>query len=99
MLRDRPARMTETEAETLAVRALAFIAGEPEELGQFLALTGIGPESIRAAAGEPAFLVGVLEYMLSNEPLLIAFAAREAIRPTMIAAARHVLDATLPFEG
>ena len=39
-------------AEALAVAALAFIAGEPERLGRFLAMSGIGPDSIRAAARE-----------------------------------------------
>ena len=94
MLRDRPKRLDEAEAEAIAARALGFIAGDPEELGRFLALTGIGPETIRAAAADPAFLVGVLEYLLSNEPLLISFAARENVRPTLIAAARHILDGT-----
>ena len=30
-------------AEALAVAALAFIAAEPERLGRFLAMSGIGP--------------------------------------------------------
>jgi len=42
-------------AEHLAIAALGFIAGEPERLGRFLAITGIGPDSIRAAAREPQF--------------------------------------------
>lgn len=99
MLRDRPRRMDEAQAEALAVRVLGFIAGDAEELGRFLALTGIGPESIRAAAGDPAFLVGLLEYLMSDKSLLIAFSAREKIRPTTIAAARHVLDAALPDDA
>src|SRR5262245_58106192 len=49
-------------AERLAIAALAFIAEEPERLGRFLALTGIGPESIRTAAHEPQFLLGVLDH-------------------------------------
>jgi Protein of unknown function (DUF3572) len=40
-------------AEALAVAALGFIASEPERLGRFLAMTGIGPDSLRAAAREP----------------------------------------------
>jgi Protein of unknown function (DUF3572) len=64
-------------AERLAVAALAFIAEEPERLGRFLALTGIGPESIRAAAHEPRFLLGVLDHLAGEEPLLLAFAAEK----------------------
>ena len=43
-------------AEQLAIAALGFIAGEPEQLGRFLAMSGIGPDSLRDAAREPRFL-------------------------------------------
>ena len=78
-------------AERLAVAALAFIAGEPERLGRFLALTGIGPESIRAAAREPRFLLGVLDHLAGEEPLLLAFAAENAISPSAVMQARDTI--------
>jgi len=73
----------QTAAEALAIAALTFIAGEPERLGRFLALTGIGPESIRAAAHEPRFLLGVLDHLAGEEPLLLAFAAVMQARDTI----------------
>jgi hypothetical protein len=39
-----------------------------------LAVTGIGPAEIRAAAREPGFLIGVLDYVASDERLIAAFA-------------------------
>ncbi|HYZ43252.1 MAG TPA: DUF3572 domain-containing protein [Xanthobacteraceae bacterium] len=78
-------------AEALAVAALAFIAGEPERLGRFLAISGIGPESIRAASREPQFLLGVLDYLAADEPLLIAFAAENAIPPGAVMEARDTI--------
>jgi len=78
-------------AAALAVAALSFIAGEPERLGRFLAVTGIGPESIRSAAREPDFLLGVLDYLASDEPLLIAFANENGFDPEHVARARDVL--------
>ncbi|MCX5496419.1 DUF3572 domain-containing protein [Kaistia dalseonensis] len=84
--------MDREAAEQLAIRALAFLAGEPEELGRFLALAGLGPDTIRTAAGDPGFLAGVLEYFMENEPLLLVFCAREKVRPTLFAAARFILD-------
>ena len=60
------AAMTRESAELLAVQALTFLAGEPERLGRFLALTGIGPESLRTAAAEPGFLAGVLDHVAGN---------------------------------
>ncbi len=93
MARGREKPMTVDEAEVLAIQALSFLAGEPEELGRFLALVGIGPGSLRAAAADPRFLAGVLE-VLSREraapPQLRR--AQENIRPTLIAAARYMLD-------
>jgi hypothetical protein len=74
-------------AETLAIQALAFLAGEPEHLGRFLAITGIGPEGIRSAAREPQFLAGVLEYITGDEPLLLSFATQIGIDPADLARA------------
>jgi len=50
-------------AEALAIQALNFLATEPERLGRFLALSGLGPESIRAAAAESGFLANVLAHL------------------------------------
>jgi len=78
-------------AEALAVQALAFIAEEPDRLGAFLAASGIGPEAIRNAAREPGFLAGVLDHMLSDESLLLAFADSAGLDPASIARARRAL--------
>jgi Protein of unknown function (DUF3572) len=78
-------------AEGLAVTALGFIAAEPERLGRFLALSGIGPDSIRAAAREAQFLAGVLDHITSDERLLLAFAAENDIDPEAVMRARDVL--------
>jgi hypothetical protein len=68
-------------AQELAIAALEFIAAEPERLGRFLAMTGIGPDSIREAAREPQFLAGVLEHLGADESLLLDFATSKAIDP------------------
>src|SRR5215510_14840847 len=81
-----------TAAEDLAIAALGFIAGEPQRLGRFLAMTGIGPDSIRAAAREPQFLLGVLDHLAADEPLLLAFAAENAIDPGEVIKARDTME-------
>lgn len=85
-------RMPQEEAERLAISALSFFGEDPERLGSFLSVTGLGPETLRSAAGEPGFLVAVLEYLMGDESLLLVFAETRRVRPTMIAAARHVLE-------
>jgi hypothetical protein len=78
-------------ASALAVTALSFLATEPERLAGFLTTTGLGPQSLRAAAREPGFLLGVLEYISNDENLLLAFAEASGFDPQDIARAREVL--------
>ena len=68
-------------AETVAIQALSFIAEEPERLGRFLALTGLEAQSLRDAAREPNFLLGVLDHLAGDERLLREFATSTSSRP------------------
>jgi hypothetical protein len=79
-------------AESLAIQALTYLAGEPERLGRFLALSGLGPEQVRLAAIEPGFLAGVLEYLSADESLLLGFADHARVEPAEIARAQAALS-------
>jgi hypothetical protein len=79
------------EATTLALVALAFLAEEPERLGRFLALTGLGPAELKAEAGSPATLAAVLEHLLGDESLLFVFAASKGVAPELVAPAHAIL--------
>ena len=87
----KPLTMTSQDAEQLAIQALSFIAGEPDELARFLALTGLDSASIRSAAADAGFLAGVLDYVAGNEPLLLAFAGHCGFDPALVDAARRAL--------
>jgi hypothetical protein len=87
------------KAETLAIQALSFIAADSERLGRFLAASGIGPEEIRAAAGEPLFLAGVLDHVAGDERLLLAFATESGVAPQDIGAARAAFAGQNPERG
>ena len=82
-------------AEGVAIQALTFIAADPERLGRFLAICGIGPDRIRAAAAEPNFLAGVLDHVAGDEKLLLAFANDAGIDPAEVAHARQALGDTI----
>lgn len=71
----------------MAVQALSFIASEPERLGRFLALSGIGPEDVREAAREAGFLAGVLDYIAGDQRLLADFAESLGIEHREVGAA------------
>jgi hypothetical protein len=78
-------------AETIAITALGFIAADGTLLNRFIGVTGIEPGQIRAAASEPGFLAGVLDFVLAHEPTLIAFAEQAELDPATIARARQAL--------
>lgn len=84
-------------AEAVAVQALGFLAAEPDRLERFLALAGIDAGAIRDAAGQPGFLAAVMDYLMSDEPLLLAFAANENLKPEAVVRAAHALGA-VPWE-
>ena len=87
----KPVQNPREVAEIVAVQALGFIAGDPTRLGSFLAETGIGPQSLRAAASDPQFLVSVLDFVLRDDATVNAFAKQSELHPTNIAAAREIL--------
>lgn len=79
------------QAEALALRILAFIAGDEERFQRFLVATGATPDDVRAQAAQPEFLAGVFDHMLADETMLMAFAADADLDPASIAAARYRL--------
>ena len=87
----KPLPAAREAAEMLAVQALTFIAEDHERMSEFLAATGLEPGQIRVAAQEQGFFAGVLEHMLADESLLVAFADSAGIDPAEIARARAAL--------
>jgi hypothetical protein len=83
--------MARPQAEALAVQALVWMAGDADLIGRFLAATGAGPADLRARAIEPEFLGFVLDFLLSEEAALVAFALAENIRPELPMRARAAL--------
>jgi hypothetical protein len=83
--------MNKGNAEDIAIEALNFLAADPTRLARFLDLSGLDPASIRAAAGDAGFLAGVLDYVNSDETLLLAFADHATVAPTVVEKARTAL--------
>ncbi len=85
-------RVTREQAENVAVAAFSFITGDEERLSRFLAVSGLRPDTIRDAASSPGFLSGILDYVVSDEPLLIALAQELDAKPEHIALAHQTLS-------
>lgn len=92
----RPEKMSDAGAETLALRALAWLAADPERLGQFLAETGLGPAELKERAMDPMLLGGVLDHLLSREDLLLRFAEENQLDPAAASLARARLPGAPP---
>jgi hypothetical protein len=88
--------VNEEYASEIGVAALLFLAEDPERLQRFLALSGLGPHNLREAAAEPTFLGAVLEQVVSDERLLVAFAATQNIAPETVTKARDALAGPPP---
>lgn len=89
---EKRGHLTVEAAEMLAIDALGWMAGDDDTLNRFLALTGLTTGDLRSAASEPGFLAGVLDYLASDEPLLLAYAEHAGIPPQRIAAAHFALS-------
>lgn len=78
-------------AQDLGLQALAWMAGDAEVIGGLLAASGGDVGDLRARAAEPEFLGFVLDYLLSDESLLLAFCAASGVAPDRPARARAAL--------
>ncbi|MFT3986436.1 DUF3572 domain-containing protein [Aestuariivirga sp.] len=83
-----------SDAETIALKALGFIAADSERISRFLSLSGVDPSDIRRAAQNPAFLAGILDYLRGDQSLLLEFSSGENMDPARIDAAAYVLSGT-----
>ncbi|MGL5446878.1 MAG: DUF3572 domain-containing protein [Rhabdaerophilum sp.] len=79
------------DPEMIAIHALGFLAEDPARLSRFLDITGLSPSTLREAATEPRFLASVLDYLMADESLMLAFAAQSGSAPETIAAASLAL--------
>ena len=82
-------------AQTIALKALAYLAADEDWLNHFLNATGMDLDGLKAGAGDIGFLAGLMDYFLQNEALLLAFAAAEELAPETIILARQHLPGAL----
>ncbi len=88
---DNMSSMDQDAAERLAIAAFGFIAGDPNRLVRFLDFSGYQPDAIRDAASSPDFLAGILDFLLSDESLLLVFASHSELDPRLVHGAMRTL--------
>jgi len=79
---------------TYADLCLAYLAENPEELLAFMQQAGLDPAALRGALGTPALQRGLVDYVASNEPILLALCANAAIAPDTFMRVFHEINRT-----
>ena len=85
-------------AETIALQALAFIAGDDDILDAFMASSGCSLEELKGSAGDPAFLGGILDFLLQDDGNVLEFCRSAGLEPSDLFRARHALPGSPGFE-
>lgn len=83
--------MEKEQAETIALKAAAHIFADEKALAGLMATSGVDPEQLRAGLADHAFLAGLLDYLLGNEALLLAFCEAADLAPDQPARAQAAL--------
>jgi hypothetical protein len=79
------------DAETLALKALTFLAQSPEDLDRFVAISGIRPADLRDRAGDPEILAAVMDFILVDDSRITGLCETLATDPRDLHAARRAL--------
>lgn len=78
-------------AETVAAQALAWLAGDPERINGFLVMSGLSPSELMQRAGDPRVLGAVLDHVMSDDGMVMAFCDAAGLAYTVPQAARAAL--------
>ena len=87
----RTPKLTREAAETLAIRAVAFLAEREELFLRFVALTGMSVDQVRGSLADPVVLGAVLDFVLADEALVLELVAALDVAPDLPARARRLL--------
>ena len=71
---------TRDSAETLALQALGWLLGQEELLPGFLAASGAAPGDLAGLARDPEFMGAVLDFLLQDDQMVIAFCDAAGLR-------------------
>lgn len=78
-------------AETVALQALGWLLGQPEELGGFLAASGVAPGDLAGLARDPVFLAALVDYLMEADARVLACTGDLGLPPTALGEARQGL--------
>jgi hypothetical protein len=83
--------ISQDAAETLGLKALAFLIGDEDLLPVFMGASGASANDLQTRASEPEFLGSVLDFLLMDDAWVIRFGDAEAVRYDQVMQARAAL--------
>ncbi len=84
------------QAETLALRVLAWLVADDVLLGAFLSQSGLSPADLAKAADDPGLLAGVMEFLAADDMRLVDAASGIEVDPARLAEAAQRLSGEVP---
>ena len=78
-------------AETIALQALAWIAGHESLLDVFMGSTGAGRDDLRAGAQDTEFLASLMDFILMDDAWVLEFSEAQGVPPEAVVRARAAL--------
>jgi hypothetical protein len=70
--------------QELSDLCLNHLAQNPDQLADFMGIAGFSPDSLRKALGTRSFALGLLDYVVQNEPLLLEISQAITVKPETI---------------
>lgn len=83
--------MKQESAEAIALQALAFLIGDDELRGVFMGATGASADDMRSRAGDPEFLISVLDFLMMDDAWVMRFCDAGGLDYTAPQTARQAL--------
>ena len=77
-------KTTAPTLKELADLCLQHLAQNPEQLAEFMVQSGLTPDDLRRLIRTDEFARGLLDYVVSNEHLLLAIATEAKLSPEIM---------------
>lgn len=83
--------MSQDAAETLAIKALAWLIADQDLMGTFMGASGASADDLRAGASDPHFLGSVLDFLMMDDQWVIRFGDDTGVQYDALMGARMSL--------
>lgn len=84
--------MNKDQAALIGLAGAGFLAGQPEWLDRFMAVSGLSEEELREGLGDNGVLAGILAFIMTDDALAQPFCEEQKLPPQTLQAAQNCLE-------